>query len=88
MVAVIWNGTSFIYELPVRLIASEASGHFSCGDSVIFVPWDSLMAELPITVKELFSILIVGILWGHTCNATTVHGDLSAVLTENDSGGV
>ena len=66
-----WNGISYLsnpYQLPIRQMASDASGQWGCGAySGIHwfqVQWDGTSSELPITVKELLPILIAGVVWG------------------------
>ena len=54
--------------LPVREMASDASGCWGCGawfeDSWFHFQWDAATQDLPITVKELLPILVSGVVWG------------------------
>ena len=66
-----WNGASFLPTsplLPVREMASDASGCWGCGawfeDSWFHFQWDAATQDLPITVKELLPILVSGVVWG------------------------
>lgn len=68
-----WNGISFLAppaNLPQKRMASDASGLWGCGawygKEWYQVQWDSLLAHLPIMVKELLPIVLVGELRGHT----------------------
>ena len=70
-----WNGISFLptfQQLLVHRVTSDASGHWGCGawsgESWFQVPWDANTTDLPITVKELLPILLVGVLWGRELN--------------------
>ena len=68
-----WNGTTPPSHLPLRQLASDASGSWVCGawfESHWFqLQWDVRSKVLPIMVKELLPIVLV---WGPQWAGTSV----------------
>ena len=66
-----WNGVSFLSPprlLPMKEIASDASGSWGCGawhgSRWFQVKWNQSSQPLPIAVKELLPIVLACKLWG------------------------
>lgn len=71
--AAAWNGISILAPLktenPDQEITSDASGTWGCGafsaGEWFQLQWQSSMALVHITIKELLPIIITAALWGH-----------------------
>ena len=77
---------SYPQQLPVFQVTSDASSHWGCGawseENWFQVPWDVNTLDLPITVKEILPILLVGVLWGRSWRDRQVvcHCDNQAIV--------
>ena len=67
-----WNGISFLHPvetLPIRRVASDASGHWGCGawsgDEWFQWQWSATTGPLQIAVKEMIPVVLGCAIWGH-----------------------
>ena len=78
--AAVWNGVSILAPLkaenPDLEITSDASGTWGCGafseGEWFQLQWDSSLASVDISIKELIPIIIASMLWGHKWKGKTV----------------
>jgi len=78
--AAVWNGVSILAPLkaenPDLEITSDASGTWGCGAfserEWFQLQWDSSLASVDISIKELIPIIIASMLWGHKWKGKTV----------------
>ena len=74
-----WNGVAFFPppSLPTVMVTSDASGEWGCGawsqQAWFQFKWPAASEEHHIAFKELFAILLAGVVWGREWQGCRVH---------------